>query len=120
MPKRGPVPVEGMAVPAQLLPVTQMPSFDVKQRCVAQIEGVPMETYIDWMKSCYYVTATGLPAASVSCGFTPEGLPVGIQLVGRHRDNLGVLQLAHAFEEATQLARRRPPRLDDVSTQVGG
>ena len=60
-----------------------------------------METYIDWMKSCYYLTATGVPAASVPCGFTPEGLPVGVQIVGRHRDDLGVLQLAHAFEEAT-------------------
>jgi hypothetical protein len=66
-----------MAAQARLLPVTQMPSLDVKQRYVAQIKGVPIETYIDWMKSCYYVTATGLPAASVPCGFTPEGLPVG-------------------------------------------
>jgi amidase len=92
-----------------ILPVTQVPPFDVKQRYVAQIEGVPMETYIDWMKSCYYVTATGLPAASVPCGFTPEGLPVGVQIVGRHRDDLGVLQLAHAFEEATGFWEIRPP-----------
>ena len=42
-------------------------------------------------------------------GFTPEGLPVGIQIVGRYRDDLGVLQLAHAFEQATRVGLRRPP-----------
>ncbi len=68
-----------------------------------------METYIDWMKSCYYITVTGLPAVSVPCGFTQEGLPVGLQIVGRHRDDFGVLQLAHAFEQATGLWKLRPP-----------
>jgi amidase len=92
-----------------ILPVTQVPPFDVNQRYVTEIEGVPMETYIDWMKSCYYVSVTGLPAISVPCGFTPEGLPVGVQIVGRYRDDLGVLQLAHAFEGATGLWKRRPP-----------
>jgi amidase len=92
-----------------ILPVSQVPPFDVKQRYVTEINGVEMETYIDWMKSCYYVTVIGLPAISVPCGFTPEGLPVGVQIVGRHRDDLGVLQLAHAFEEATGFWRHRPP-----------
>lgn len=90
-------------------PVCQVPPFDVKQRYVAEINGVAMETYIDWMKSCYYVTVTGLPAISVPCGFTPEGLPVGVQIIGRHRDDLGVLQLAHAFEQATGFGKHRPP-----------
>ncbi len=84
-----------------ILPVNQVPPFDVKQRYVTEIAGQKMETYIDWMKSCYYITLTGHPAISVPCGFTPEGLPVGVQIVGRHRDDFGVLQLAHAFEEAT-------------------
>ena len=91
------------------LPVAQVAPFDVKQRYVTEIEGVPMGTYIDWMKSCYYVTVTGLPAISVPCGFTPEGLPVGLQIVGRHQDDFGVLQLAHAFEQATLFFERRPP-----------
>jgi amidase len=90
-------------------PVSQVPPFDVKQRYVTEINGVEMETYIDWMKSCYYVTVTGLPAISVPCGFTPEGLPVGVQIVGRPRDDLGVLQLAHAFEQATGFGKHRPP-----------
>jgi amidase len=90
-------------------PVSQVPPFDVKQRYVTEINGVEMETYIDWMKSCYYVTVTGLPAISVPCGFTQEGLPVGVQIVGRPRDDLGVLQLAHVFEQATGCGKRRPP-----------
>jgi len=90
-------------------PVSQVPPFDVKQRYVTEIDGVEMETYIDWMKSCYYVTVTGLPAISVPCGFTPEGLPVGVQIVGRPRDDLGVLQIAYAFEQATGFGKRRPP-----------
>jgi amidase len=90
-------------------PVSQVPPFDVKQRYVTEINGTEMETYIDWMKSCYYVTVTGLPAISVPCGFTPDGLPVGVQIVGRYRDDLGVLQLAHAFELATGFGKHRPP-----------
>jgi amidase len=88
--------------------VSQVPPFDVKQRWVTEIDGTPMQTYIDWMKSCSYVTVTGLPAISVPCGFTPEGLPIGVQIVGRHRDDFGVLQLAHAFEQATGFWKQRP------------
>jgi amidase len=92
-----------------ILPVSQVPPFDVKQRYVTNINGVPMETYIDWMRSCYYITLTGHPAISVPCGFTPDGLPVGIQIVGRHRDDVGVLQLAHAFEQVTGFWKQKPP-----------
>ena len=67
-----------------------------------------METYIDWMKSCYYITVTGLPAISVPAGFTEDGLPIGVQIVGRHRDEFGVLQLAHAFEQATGFWKSKP------------
>ncbi len=92
-----------------VLPVSQVPAFDVKERWVRHIGAVEMETYIDWMRSCYFVTVTGLPAISVPCGFTPEGLPVGVQIVGRHQDDWGVLQLAHAFEAACGASARRPP-----------
>ncbi|MBW2280789.1 MAG: amidase [Deltaproteobacteria bacterium] len=92
-----------------VLPVSQVPPFPVSERWVRQIGGVEMQTYIDWMKSCYFITVTGLPAISVPCGFTPEGLPVGVQIVGRHQDDLGVLQLAHAFEAVAGCAGRRPP-----------
>ncbi|HXH85024.1 MAG TPA: amidase [Candidatus Tectomicrobia bacterium] len=92
-----------------VLPVTQVPPFDVTQPYVTEINGVRMPTYIDWMRTCSDITVTGLPAISVPGGFTPEGLPVGIQIVGRHQDDWGVLQLAHAFEQATGVWRRRPP-----------
>jgi amidase len=92
-----------------VLPVNQVPPFDVDLPYPEEIAGVRMETYIDWMKSAYFVSVTGHPAISVPCGFTPEGLPVGIQIVGRHRDDFGVLQLAYAYQEATRHYERRPP-----------
>ena len=92
-----------------IFPVSQIPPFDVDQPYITEINGIPMETYIDWMKSCYFITAAGLPAISVPCGFTSTGLPVGVQIVGRHQDEMGVLQLAHAFEQETEVWRQRPP-----------
>ena len=91
-----------------IFPVTQVPPFDLKQPYIEEIDGVKMQTYIDWMKSCYFVTVTGLPAISVPCGFTETGLPVGLQIVGRHQDDWGVLQLAYAFQQATQFGTQRP------------
>jgi amidase len=91
-----------------VLPVSQVLPFNVDQPNVTAINGVAMETYIDWMKSCYYISVTGLPALSVPCGFTDDGLPVGLQIVGRPRVDWGVLQLGHAFEEATGCWKRRP------------
>lgn len=92
-----------------VLPVNQVAPFSIDTPYPQEIAGVRMETYIDWMKSCYFVTVTGHPAISVPCGFTAEGLPVGVQIVGRYRDEFGVLQLAHAFETATGHWKRRPP-----------
>jgi amidase len=92
-----------------ICPVNQVPPFDIEQKWIKEINGVSMPSYIDWMKSCYYITVTGLPAISVPCGFTSDGLPVGVQIVGRHNDDFGVLQLAYAFEQTTQLWKKRPP-----------
>jgi len=92
-------------------PVNQLPPFDAGLDWPREIGGVPMENYLDWMKSCYYVTIASHPAISVPAGFTHDAapLPVGLQLVGRYRDDFGVLQLAHAFESANPAWRRRPP-----------
>jgi amidase len=89
-------------------PVNQLPPYPVELEWPREIAGVPMANYLDWMKSCYYITITSHPAISVPAGFTAEGLPVGLQIVGRYRDDLGVLQLAHAFEQAAPFWRRRP------------
>jgi amidase len=92
-----------------VLPTTQLPPFDIDTPYPTEISGVKMASYIDWMKSCWYISSTGNPAASVPGGFTPEGLPVGVQIVGRNKEDFGVLQLAHAFEQATGFGRKRPP-----------
>jgi amidase len=91
-----------------ILPVNQVPPFPLEQPYVTEIAGVKMDNYLEWMRTCSRITVTGHPAISVPCGFTPDGLPVGIQIVGRYRDELGLLQFAHAFEQATQAGLRRP------------
>jgi len=98
-----------------LLPVSQVPPFPADIPYPTEINGTPMTTYIEWMRTCSRITVTGHPAVSVPAGFTAEGLPVGLQIVGRARDDWGVLQLAHAFESATNHWRRRPESLADVS-----
>jgi amidase len=94
------------------MPVTQVVPFPVEQEYPREVEGVEMETYLDWMESCWSVTVTGLPAISVPAGFTDDGLPIGIQLVGRRHGDLDLLRAARAFERATDLWRRRPPEPD--------
>ena len=91
-----------------IMPVNQVPPFEVTTEYPTEINGIQMETYIDWMKSCYYISVLGHPAASVPCGFTADGLPVGLQIVGRHHDDFGVLQLAHAFEKITMVGEKFP------------
>ena len=91
-----------------VLPTCQVVPFDVEQRWVHEIEGVRLETYLDWMALCYVISLTGHPSISVPCGFSADGLPVGLQIVGRHRGEHDVLRLAHAFEQATGTGRTRP------------
>jgi len=92
-----------------VLPVVQVPPFDIEQEYVTEIAGQCMESYVDWMRSCYFISMTALPAISVPAGFTPEGLPVGLQIVGRHHDDFGILQIAHAYEQATGISHHLPP-----------
>ncbi|MGA3224944.1 MAG: amidase [Acidobacteriaceae bacterium] len=91
-----------------VLPVNQVLPFDVNTHYPREIAGVKMENYLAWMKSAYYISAAGNPAMSVPCAFSSSGLPIGIQIVGRHHDDWGVLQLGYAFEQATGVGRRRP------------
>ncbi len=89
-------------------PVSQVAPFDVTLDWVHEINGQPLHTYLDWMASCYLISATGLPSVSVPAGFTAAGLPVGLQLVGRRRGDWDLLAVAHAFESATGYAARVP------------
>jgi len=91
-----------------VLPATQLPPFDINTPYPTEIAGVKFDSYIDWMKSCWYISATGNPAVSVPAGFTAEGLPVGLQIVGRNKEDFSVLQAAHAFELTTGFGRKRP------------
>jgi amidase len=91
-----------------VLPVTQVEPFDVNTPYPTRVAGTAMSSYIDWMRTCWYVTMMSNPAISVPAGFSATGLPVGLQIVGRHRDEMSVLQLAHAFEQATGHGRRAP------------
>jgi amidase len=92
-----------------ITPTTQVLPFDVNQPYPTEIEGVKMSTYIEWQKSCILISALENPALSVPCGFTEEGLPVGLQIVGRHRDEWSALQLGYAFEQVTNKIGRRKP-----------
>jgi amidase len=89
-------------------PVTQVPPYPVEVEWPREVAGTPMGSYIEWFRSCSRITVTTHPAMSVPAGFTADGLPVGLQLVGRHRGELDLLRLARAFTEATGLLERRP------------
>ena len=92
-------------------PVTQAPPFPVEVTWPRSVNGVEMRSYIEWFRVCSRITVTTHPAMAVPGGFTPEGLPVGLQLVGRHRGELALMWLARAHTEATGLLERRPDAL---------
>lgn len=89
-------------------PVSQAAPFSVKKEYVDEIEGQRMGSYIEWMRSCSRISATAHPAMSLPAGFTREGLPVGIQVVGRFKDEFGLLQVGHALEPLLGAKDRRP------------
>jgi amidase len=83
-----------------VLPTSQVPPFPADQEFPAEINGKQMETYLDWMRACYLITVTGCPAISVPFGRTPDGLPVGVQLVAPHGGDRFLLEVAAALESA--------------------
>jgi amidase len=91
-----------------LMPVSQVLPFDVNTHYPTEINGVPMLTYIDWMRSAYYISIVGNPAISVPCAFSETGLPIGLQIIGRHNADLRVLQMGYAFEQATKIGSQHP------------
>ncbi len=87
-----------------MLPVSQVPPFPADQEYPTSINGVVMESYLDWMRSAFFITVTGCPAISVPAGFTPSGLPVGVQIVAPHGADRRLLEVAAAFEAARSQA----------------
>lgn len=81
-----------------LAPATIVPPFAVEDRAVMSCNGVAFETYIDWLAIVYAVTLTSAPALSLPCGFTSDGLPVGLQMVGPLRSEGPLLSHAAALE----------------------
>ena len=91
------------------LPVAQVVPFPVEVEWPREVAGTPMPHYVAWLRSCSRITVVGCPAIALPGGFTPEGLPVGLQLVGRPGGEQALLRVAHAFEQATRHGLRRPP-----------
>lgn len=101
-----------------VLPTNPVPPFPVKQPYITEVDGIPMKNYVEGGALRHTITITGLPVISVPCGFTPEGLPVGLQIVGRPNRDFDVLQLAHAFEQCTRFHRIHPPVVLDTQQDL--
>jgi len=91
-----------------LTPTVACPPFKVGLDNPTEIAGTPVQPF-GWTPFTYPFNMTGQPAASVPCGFTKDGLPIGLQIVGRRFDDGTVLRAAAAFEKAHPWARRKPP-----------
>ena len=94
-----------------LLPSAQVFPFDKNLHWPKEVAGRAMDTYHRWMEVVIPATLSGCPVANVPVGFNEQGLPMGLQIIGRHQADMAVLQLAHAYEQATQWYRRCPPPL---------
>jgi amidase len=92
-----------------ICPTVAVQPFPVEQPYPTEINGKPLDNYTQWFFLTYAISLTGLPAISVPCGFTSSGLPVGLQIVGRRRQEAAVLQAAAAFETAAPWVDKIPP-----------
>ncbi len=91
-----------------LTPTVAVPPLELGKFAVREIAGVKVSP-LGWMPFAYPFNITGQPAASVPCGWTDGGLPIGLQIVGRRFDDVTVLRAAAAFEQVSPWAGRRPP-----------
>ena len=91
-----------------ICPATIVPPFPVEERAVMSCDGVAFETYIDWLLIVAVATLAGCPALSLPCGFTKEGLPVGLQMIGPANGEANLLAAAHHLELILDLKTDRP------------
>jgi len=98
-----------------ICPAASIAPFPVEQRYVTEIDGKPCETYIDWFSITFALTMTACPTISVPCGFTTEGLPVGVQIMGKPRGEASLLRVAKRFEQAVGISPQLP-----INPRTGG
>ncbi len=91
-----------------LTPAAIVAPFDVKIRALDEVEGVKLDNYYEWYSIAYAITLTSLPAISLPCGFTRDGLPIGLQIVGPPRGEARVLAAARLMEQVFGIAERLP------------
>lgn len=103
-----------------VMPCVPVAPFDAERWRPETVGGAVMESYLDWMRHLYLITATGLPALSLPAGFTDAGLPVGVQIVAGPRCDLVALRFARALEEATRYAARAPEAFAATGAGVSG
>ena len=94
-----------------VLPSAQVFPFDAKLDWPKSVNGKPMDTYHRWMEVVIAGTLGGVPVLDVPAGFGANGLPMGLQILGPAQADLAVLQLGHAYEQATRYTARRSPLL---------
>ena len=82
-----------------LCPTSIVPPFPVEQRYVDSCNGVEFNNYIDWLAIVYAITLVSLPALSLPCGLTASGMPVGLQMISRHRGDAELLSYALSLQD---------------------
>jgi amidase len=99
-----------------LCPTACVAPFDVAVRWVREVDGVPFDNYVEWLRITSTITLTSCPVVALPCGFTDDGLPIGLQVVGRPRGEWELLQAAAALEQVFGVAGRLPIEPDGVSS----
>ena len=94
-----------------IAPAGQVFPFDATIHWPKEVGGVSMDTYHRWMQVMIPISMSGCPALSVPAGFNDSGLPMGVQIVGPNHAEMACMQLAHAYDQATNWVAKHPPSI---------